>query len=238
MKAIFWDFDATLGYNDGRWTGTLTEIVNKRYPDMGIVCDDIRPYMSDGGFPWHNPDVEHPGQTADEWWEALFPMLVRGYRNAGVEEERAFELAGLVRKAYLDPSTWHLFDDTRLALEELSDSGWTHFILSNHVPELPDIVGSLGIANMFAGISTSACSGYEKPNPKAFRLLMDKLPHGSTVWMIGDNFEADVKGAEAVGIPAILVRGRNDDAKFSCESLSEASEMLNRLERNRKTEHA
>ncbi|WP_228282485.1 HAD hydrolase-like protein [Rubrobacter tropicus] len=30
------------------------------------------------------------------------------------------------------------------------------------------------------------------------------------VWMVGDDADADVRGAEAAGIPAILVRGRHE----------------------------
>ncbi len=226
MKAIFWDFDCTLGYNDGKWTGLLTEIANRKYPELGIVREDIRPWMADGRFPWHYPDVEHPGQSPDEWWEELNPMLVRAFRKAGTGEEIAEELARLVRPAYLEPSSWHLYEDTVPCLERLAAMGWTHYILSNHVPELPDIVKLLGIADLFAEVSTSAETGIEKPNPQAFRLMMSRLPADSDIWMIGDNFTADVKGAEAVGLPAILVRGTNVEAKFSCETLDEVPAIL------------
>ena len=226
MKAVFWDFDATLGYNDGRWTNTLTDIVNSRYPELGIACDDIRPYMKDGPFPWHHPEKAHPGQTADQWWDSLKPMLVRAYLEAGAGDEQAQELAGLVRGAYLDPKKWHLFDDTVACLERLGSDGWTHYILSNHVPELPQIVESLGIAHYFAEISTSAATGYEKPNPAAFLGLAGLLPADSVIWMVGDNFEADVRGAEAVGIPAILARSTRKDAVYCCESLREVPDIL------------
>jgi len=226
LKAVFWDFDATLGYNDGRWTETLTAIACDRYPELGIVTDDIRPYMRDGGFPWHHPEKAHPGQTADEWWNALKPMLVRAYREAGAGADKAEELAGLVRSAYLKPDKWHLFDDTVQCLQELSRNGWSHYILSNHVPELPQIVRQLGIADFFVTISTSAATGFEKPNPEAFYGLMRQLPAGATIWMIGDNFEADVRGAEAVGLPAILVRSIRDDAALCCSSLDDIPEIL------------
>ena len=39
-------------------------------------------------------------------------------------------------------------------------------------------------------------------------------------WMVGDNPEADVRGAEAVGLPAILVRGPKRGARHHCEDLS------------------
>jgi len=236
MKTIFWDFDATLGYNEGKWTGTATDLINREYPDHHVVRDDIRPSMSDGRFPWHNPEVVHPGQTADDWWAVLMPMLVRAYRKAGVEEDIAAELAGMFRAEYLNLETWHVFDDTIPCLSELKDLGWKHYILSNHVPELPDIVEHLGLAPYFEEVSTSAASGYEKPHPEAYRQLLRRLPDNSTVWMIGDNIKSDILGAEAVGIPAILVRSKNVDAKYSFLSLSEVARFIentpcaNRLE--------
>ncbi len=33
--------------------------------------------------------------------------------------------------------SWELFDDTLPALDQLSADGWSHVVLSNHVPELP-----------------------------------------------------------------------------------------------------
>jgi putative hydrolase of the HAD superfamily len=79
-------------------------------------------------------------------------------------------------------------------------------ILSNHVPELEAIISGLGIRDRFAAVITSALIGYEKPHPEAFRIALAKAGHPETVWMVGDNPRADVAGAEAAGIPAILVR--------------------------------
>jgi FMN phosphatase YigB (HAD superfamily) len=44
--------------------------------------------------------------------------------------------------------------------------------------------------------------------------------------MIGDSAPADVGGANAVGIPAILVRSRDPQADFCCEGLAELRGVL------------
>ncbi|MGH7576165.1 MAG: HAD-IA family hydrolase, partial [Longimicrobiales bacterium] len=41
--------------------------------------------------------------------------------------------------------------------------------------------------------------GYEKPNPRAFRHVLNAVGPSGPVWMIGDNPIADVAGAAAVG---------------------------------------
>lgn len=96
-------------------------------------------------------------------------------------------------------------------------------IVSNHVPELGDLVGRLGLADLIDGVLTSAVTGYEKPHPAMYGIALDLIGHPDRVWMIGDNPVADVAGAEAVGIPAILVRG-SDPATAS--GLTEAVDRI------------
>lgn len=50
---------------------------------------------------------------------------------------------------FLDPVAWVVYDDTEQALAELSDHGWRHVIVSNHMPELPRLVTDLGLADHF-----------------------------------------------------------------------------------------
>ncbi|MEW5866793.1 MAG: HAD hydrolase-like protein [Bacillota bacterium] len=47
------------------------------------------------------------------------------------------------------------------------------------------------------------------------------------VWMVGDNLVADVAGAEALGLPAILVRSpRRDDVRYYASNLWEAAGII------------
>jgi putative hydrolase of the HAD superfamily len=112
---------------------------------------------------------------------------------------------------YLRPDRWELFADTIPALDDLRDAGWRHVILSNHCPELPEIVDRLGIADRFDAIVNSAATGYEKPHAEAFAFGRAALGNPKTLWMIGDNPIADVEGASRAGIPAILVRTAPED---------------------------
>jgi putative hydrolase of the HAD superfamily len=73
-----------------------------------------------------------------------------------------------VRSTYLDPSTWVVFDDTVAALELLAGEGWNQVILSNHVPELPQLVAALGLSSYFTAIHTSGTTGFEKPHPRSY----------------------------------------------------------------------
>ncbi len=77
-----------------------------------------------------------------------------------------------------------------------------------------------------AHVLNSAETGYKKPHPRAFQIVVESLPDSESFWMIGDSMRADVAGAEAVGIPAILVRRPHEDAERYCESLSQVPSVL------------
>ena len=135
-------------------------------------------------------------------------------------------MAKAVRRAYLVPERWRLYDDALPILAQLSSRGWKHLLLTNHVPELEKIVRHLGPDRSLHGIFNSAETGYEKPHPDAFRGVLESLPHADAVWMIGDSVDADVAGAESVGIPAILVRKWHDGVERCCADLRGISSIV------------
>jgi FMN phosphatase YigB (HAD superfamily) len=98
-------------------------------------------------------------------------------------------------------------------LSKLRERGWRHVVLSNHVPELGAIITHLGLDLLVEATVNSAQTGYEKPHPEAFALARRAAGDPATIWMVGDNTTADVAGAEAAGIPAILVRREGTDAQ-------------------------
>jgi len=220
MRYLLWDFDGTLGFRDGgAWTAALLETLNLAMPGHAVTLEQLRLYTHTG-YPWHLHDQPHPHLTSAEmWWGALHPVLMKAYRGVGLDESVAWALAHQFRAVYLNPNRWRLFDDVLPVLDVLSSGGWMHAILSNHVPELGDIVQHLGLTSRIAFLFNSAETGYEKPHPRAFQIALEKLPDAETVWMIGDNFTADVQGAEAVGLPAILVRRHHSQTRYFCETL-------------------
>ena len=147
-KYLIWDFDGTLGYREGMWSDILMEVLRRNAPDCAATADQIRPHL-ETGYPWHEPHYSYPVRQADQWWEALAPVFERAFVAAGVPTPQAQHLAREVRHTYTAPTHWHLFDDTLPALVRLSEEGWTHLLLSNHVPELPSLLRHLQIDGCF-----------------------------------------------------------------------------------------
>jgi putative hydrolase of the HAD superfamily len=220
-RVLIWDFDGTLGYRPAHWSGAiadaLTEVLGPHEFSRAMISAEIH-----DGFPWHSPEVAHPLLAdGDAWWRHLGRALAAAIGRLGVVSATADAAASRVRHHYTDPASWRLFPDTMPTLAALSDLGWRHVLLSNHVPELPEIVAGLGLSRHFPVIVNSAATGFEKPHPEAFRLALERAGWPRSVWMIGDNPVADVAGAVSAGLRAILVRTPPADGSRQVADLSE-----------------
>ncbi len=96
-----------------------------------------------------------------------------------------------------------------------------------------------GLDSCFDYVVTSEEAGFDKPNPAAFQLALEKLePKGNCIWMIGDNHVNDIQGArESVNAVTIqklhsgVVEGTaatSPDASFS--NFIELREFLAKLQ--------
>jgi len=181
----------------------------------------FRPFIKEG-FPWHSPEIHHSDTVvSNQWWSKMSSFFSSVFQQVlKIDEFEAAKYARWVRMTYLDTQRWRLTNDAIPALNELTELGWQHYILTNHVPELSLILQGLLRKNYFLQVICSAETGYEKPHPEAFKSVLNLIPEGATIWMIGDNYQADVIGAKQVGIPAILVRSYNPSAKFFSKKLN------------------
>ncbi|MEW5870518.1 MAG: HAD family hydrolase [Chloroflexota bacterium] len=227
MKTLIWDFEGTLAYRPGGlWTPALMEIIHRADPDRLVEPAQIRPYL-DAGLPWQTPGKSHPEiQSAEQWWQALWPVFQAAFEAAGFAPAQAQEMAGQVRFVFSNPAKWALYPDTLETLQELSTQGWRHVILSNHVPELGEVVQYLGLQACFVRVFNSAETGYEKPHPRAFEIALQALRPSDALCMLGDNPIADIQGARQVGLPAILVHNDSSQAEHACETLAQIPPML------------
>ena len=224
-KYLIWDFDGTLGYRPGLWTGVLVQVL-ERFAGIHVDPEIVRPFMR-RGFPWHTPDQPNPaGRAADVWWEGMRPVFEEAFIGCRVPPDQARDLSCKVRSLYTNIEEWRLFDDTVEVLEELREKGWRHAILSNHVPELPSLIDGLGLGSLIDHIVNSADTGFEKPHRGAFQAVLNALGDVTEVWMIGDNMNADVLGAEALGIRAILVRTEDPRAQRQADNLFDVRRFL------------
>jgi HAD superfamily hydrolase (TIGR01549 family) len=222
---VLWDFDGTLAWRPGLWGGCMLETLDELAPGHGAQLDGVRAALK-GGFPWDRHDEPHPElSNPDAWWHAITPVLSRALEGA-VAEAQVPELLHAFRLRFTDASRgWRVFDDSAEALGATAAAGWRNVVLSNHVPELAALVEHLGLGGLVERVFSSAATGYEKPHPEAFRLALRACGDPAGAWMVGDNPTADVAGAEAIGIPAILVR-TNGTARRTARDVATAARLI------------
>ncbi len=157
-------------------------------------------YGFDGTF---EPSPEHSHRRLVEMDRYAFDQL----DMAPLPDEFFVHLAEL----FQDPATWQVFPDVRPFLANLKERGLIVGAVSNWAWQLPELLDGLGLGAFMDFVAASARIGFDKPHPGIFAWALDQagVPAAS-VLHAGDHLDADVAGARAVGIDAVLVdrRGR------------------------------
>jgi len=86
-------------------------------------------------------------------------------------------------------------------LLEALQSSWRPGIVSNFTGNLAHCLAELGLAPLFDVVADSGVLGFAKPDRKIFLWALSTLeaePEGS--WMVGDNFDADIRPAAKLGL--------------------------------------
>jgi HAD superfamily hydrolase (TIGR01549 family) len=134
-------------------------------------------------------------------WRDFHRALLLGL---GLEEERAEEIAQYLIQNWQDPRFWPLAPGAKEVLEALRERGYRLAVVSNWDATLSAILEVVGLRHYFDHLSVSALSGYAKPDPRLFREALEALGVASEEAVhVGDS-EADLLGAEAAGVKALL----------------------------------
>jgi putative hydrolase of the HAD superfamily len=99
-------------------------------------------------------------------------------------------------------------------------------VVSNHVPELAQIVQGVSLDQWIDTVVSSAVVGYEKPHPGIFAVAREITGDTAQVAMVGDDPDADVAGAVAAGIPALLVQHPGRPPMEGAISLHQAADLI------------
>ncbi len=230
FDAIFWDFDGTLVYSHRLWPSAALEALLALAPDFPMDLEQMRPLMRDF-YPWDLPEEQYRTIRGADWWRFMEPQFAEAYRRGGVEAGLARRAAQGVRQRILQPEKYCLFEDTIWALARCKSQGIRNILVSNNYPELPAIVEKLGLSPYLDGMAVSGLLGWDKPRAEIFQYAQRLAGPGARCLMAGDNPQADIGGAQALGIPAALVhRPCPPECKpdYQAETLVQLLEQLER----------
>ncbi|WP_282089055.1 YjjG family noncanonical pyrimidine nucleotidase [Aquimarina algiphila] len=124
----------------------------------------------------------------------------------------------------------YLIDGTQDLLEYLNPKYELHIITNGFEEVQNQKLLNSGIRHYFNTITNSEETGVKKPNPFIFEQAIQKsgAKFDNSI-MIGDNYEADIKGAEAVGLDTICFNYHKEELPFQNIQVSELKEIKNYL---------
>lgn len=230
MKAILFDFADTLATGHPCWE--LPQVVACREQGLTVSPTEVKAAI---WRVWRDREgCAHREASRDEasysvWIGAIEAAILRELGLAdGVEAA-----ARRVMELQADPASYRVFHDVAPALAQLRAQGVRLAIVSNNGWWLPDLVAGLGLAEFFDAVITSARVGYRKPRPEIFAFALEAVGVApSDALFVGDDYENDVRGAQAAGLGAVRVNRHggvdHDPAAISnLEDLASRTDWLN-----------
>lgn len=205
LRAVFFDVGNTLLYAEP----SVSEVCRQVLAEAGHIRDlhVIDSYMPLVDAYYEERYAEDDAFWTDEErtssvWVGMYSLLCR---ELGIEAE-AVDIARRVYNEFGRPDRWAAYADVRPAFERLKRRGLLLGIISNWDSRLVRLLGGLGFSDVLDDIVSSADVGLHKPDPRIFELACTRLgvsPHEAA--HIGDHHYADVLGASAVGMRAVLI---------------------------------
>jgi putative hydrolase of the HAD superfamily len=242
LRAVIFDLGGTLMYERDGWyqvTAQGDEALTRYLIDQGLELNlstfpvEFRKRLNDY-FTQREKDLLETTYT----FVLLELLKDKGYANIADE---------VVRKALdqlfaITQTNWILEEDAPSTLHKLEQDGYRMGLISNagDDQDVHQLIRRFEIAHYFDFILTSAQCSYRKPHPRIFELAIANwyfLP--SETVMVGDNLDADIRGAKSAGLYGVWISRRagsssedeprvHPDATIS--TLSELPPLLDRLQ--------
>ena len=228
LRAVFFDVGNTLLYADPSVSEVCRQVLAEagHVRDLDVI-DSFMPlvdayyeerYEEDDAF-W--TDEERTSSV----WVGMYSMLCR---RLGIEDE-AVALARRMYDEFGRPDRWSAYADVRPAFERMKARGLRVGIISNWDSRLVGLLGGLGFDDVLDDIVSSADVGLHKPDPRIFELACERIGvEPAQAAHVGDHHYADILGASAVGMRAVLIdrHGVVDPADVPIRSLDELDAAL------------
>lgn len=166
-------------------------------------------------------------EETDAFWHR---MSLDWAEACGFPSTKVAEIVALAEEKLFgqDSAVFSVFSDVVPTLKTLKSRGLKLAVVSNWDISLHKTLRIFGLSEYFDVVVASMEEGFEKPDPRLFRVALDKLgvePHEAV--HVGDNPLDDLKGAKSVGMKAFVIdRGPHSAANIYLSSLTELPEKL------------
>ncbi|TAE21139.1 MAG: noncanonical pyrimidine nucleotidase, YjjG family [Cytophagales bacterium] len=208
-KHLFFDLDHTLWDFDRNSAESIAELYEQhKLGELGIESPEsfAETFISVNRKLWRAYDLNEITHAYIR--ENRFPLVFEALGLAdtsGLPDLNEGYLSLLPRKA-------HLTEAARDLLDHLHGRYEMH-IITNGFDEIQAVkLASSDIAHYFTHVVTNgSAGGHKKPDPRIFEFALARA--GATVQeslMIGDNHEADILGAQGVGLDTVFYNPKSE----------------------------
>jgi HAD superfamily hydrolase (TIGR01662 family) len=242
IRSILFDFGGTLMHGRRNWSpivakadDALTSYIRSKGMEVSLntFSTEFRKRLD-----------EYFKQREKDLLETTYTFVLRELlRDKGYDDVSSDFLRNALDALFsVTQENWALEEDAEPTLRTLRENGYNLGIVSNagDDTDVQQLAQGFGIAKYFDFILTSAACSYRKPHPRIFELALSNwyCPPEEAV-MIGDNLDADIRGATEAGLYSIWISRRADtkmedqvqvqpDANIS--TLSELPTVLDQLQ--------
>jgi HAD superfamily hydrolase (TIGR01549 family) len=167
---------------------------------------------------------------AATYWKELYDKRCEDNSELAFEEELLdfqnkygfkvnYPLEEILYNFALEINATELFDDTISTLEQLKSLGIPVYLLSNSIFKknvMKKFINQYDLEKYFINIYFSADYKIRKPHKDLFKIVFDDIKKYNNsiemrqVYFIGDNFKADVLGAESFGFTPVFINRKHD----------------------------
>lgn len=138
------------------------------------------------------------------WFERFIDEVFHHELDVPLEAVRA--LRPDLFATFADPATFRCHTGAHALLDSARTRGLRTAVVSNWSPALPGLLAGLGLAGRFDAVLVSADERLEKPDPRLFQRMIDRLGVlPDEVLHVGDHPRNDLEGAREAGCRSVLL---------------------------------
>jgi putative hydrolase of the HAD superfamily len=151
-----------------------------------------------------------PDKDITPAWSSFMATLVQIATELAETEVVEARVADCVRALWAEHRRFNLWrkvpDGLVEAVAEVRARGVPVVVVSNSEGQLHELFDKLGLTRTFDHVVDSHHVGVEKPDPRIFRMVLDRFGVAAEAALhVGDTFATDVVGARAAGMQVALV---------------------------------
>jgi 2-haloalkanoic acid dehalogenase type II len=213
LRAVIFDFGGTLMYGRNAWEPFIAQ-ADEALTNY-LIAQGMELNLSTFPSQFRKKLDEYFKQREKDLLETTYTFVLRELlKEKGYDDVSSETLRNALNELFAVTQTnWELEEDAVPTLKKLVENGYRLGIVSNAGDDVDvqQLARKFGITQFFDFILTSAACSYRKPHERIFELALANwyCPPNEAV-MVGDNLDADVRGAQNAGMYGIWLNRRAD----------------------------